>query len=256
MSEKPGFGIGDSGMVCGPAGEAPWRPIHAGRCLGSPLPSREAEESACRLPVAADALWSPSEAKAGWGRGGGRSRRGFSPSPQPLSLKGRGARSQASFGYRSLALERQDPIGAERFPSSPFPWRERGWGRGGGHLRRGFSPLPNPSPSRGEGLEVRRPSDTRVSPSNAKIRSVRSDSRAPLSPRGRGARCVALFRYRRPGFARSIELRRLVRDAVVAKRGTRFGWGAFARPVAPRAGTRAGDILFAACAMMRGPEDH
>ena len=134
--------------------------------------------------------------------------------------------------------------------------RRRAGGEGADARGEVSPPLPNPSPSRGEGLEVRRLSDTGVSPSNAKIRSVRSDSRAPLSPRGRGARCVALFRYRRPGFARSIELRRLVRDAVVAKRGTRFGWGAFARPVAPRAGTRAGDILFAACAMMRGPEDH
>ena len=246
----------DLGLVCGPAGEAPWRPIHAGRCLGSPLPSREAKESTCRLPVAADALWSPSEAKAGWGRGAHARGEVSPPLPNPSPSRGEGLEvrrpsdTPVSPSNAKIRSARSD----SRAPLSPG-----GTGAGGegvdtcGEVS---PPLPNPSPSRREGLEVRRPSDTPVSPSNAKIRSARSDSRAPLSPRGRGARGVALFRYRRPGVARSIELRRIVRDAVVAKRGTRFGWGAFARPVAPRAGTRAGGILFAACAMMRGPEDH
>jgi len=55
---------------------------------------------------------------------------------------------------------------------------------------------------------------------------------------------------------RSFELLRIARDAAAAKRRMRFGWGAFARPVAPRAGTRAGGIYPCACAMIRRPEHH
>ncbi len=71
-----------------------------------PLPLWEAEQSACRLPVAADALWSPSEAKVGWGRGGECSRRASFLSPQPLPQWRRGETHFVGWAKRSAAQRR------------------------------------------------------------------------------------------------------------------------------------------------------
>ena len=116
-------------MAADPCRSVPWLP--------SPLAGSGGE----RLSAAGGSRRSlePERSEGGLGGRGARSRRGFSPSPQPLSLMGKGARSQASFRYRSLALERQDPIGAERCPSSPLPWRERG-------SKSGVLPIPESRP--------------------------------------------------------------------------------------------------------------
>ncbi len=125
----------------------------------------------------------------GWGRGG-KLAASVPPSPQPLSHGGRGARQQPVLCTQLAACTQ--PAGREQarsckqpvrgtpicvvrliecfapisvvqltavFPSrrvdrvlfSPRPWRERGRGRGG-DLAASLPPLPNPSPSGGEGL--------------------------------------------------------------------------------------------------------
>jgi hypothetical protein len=92
-----------------------------GRTLATrlaPSPFAEAEQRACRLSPAADTFQSPSEAKAGRGRGGQHWRHAFPPSPQPLSLQGRGAQSR--YWLRLGSGEHRRPTKADaRFPALP-----------------------------------------------------------------------------------------------------------------------------------------
>ncbi len=82
--------------------ERPFQPTEA----QSPLSSRGAMEGARRLPVAADALLSPSEAKAGAGGEGASLPRDRPLSPTPLPRGERGSRAQA------VKLESRDSTSA------------------------------------------------------------------------------------------------------------------------------------------------
>ena len=200
MSEKPRFGIGDSGLA---------RAIGAERCASSPLPPGERgsksgvfliPESRLRTPRseryrATGELPSPLVGSGGerlsaaggnrrslepersegaLGERGARSPQGFSPSPQPLSHQGRGARYRLFFWYPRSGVAARNAFSPDRFPSSPLPsWQaeERacrlpvaadalwspsgakvGWGRGGECTRRASFPAPQPLPQwrRGE----------------------------------------------------------------------------------------------------------
>jgi hypothetical protein len=87
--------------------------IRRSKSRATPLsPSWEAEKSACRLPVAADVLRSPSEATAGRGRGRGwRKVRPLSPTPLPRGERGS---TPGIDGLASTRSDRAPPDGITR----------------------------------------------------------------------------------------------------------------------------------------------